>query len=92
VTKPLEQTIRERLMASLVDRVLEKTGGRLTLNTQETADLLGVGEQTVRGQIAAGFLKAQRPGKAFIIAIPHLFDYLENADLNHLMAQSGNGQ
>jgi hypothetical protein len=88
----LSQMTLERIADAMAQRVLTVTEGRVVLYPEDIATITGIGEESIIREINKGTLRGQRPGKRYIVGVGAFFTWLENADINHLLAQSGSGQ
>ena len=52
-----------------------KYAERATLSVEETAELLGLPEQTVYGHVRSGAIRARRLGKRWLILVPALREF-----------------
>lgn len=80
--KPIELkvTLTEQSLQDLAQKISEQIehGKKPYYSTEEVAALLSTSKQTIQNHISKGLLKANKPGKSYIISQKQLEDYVNN--------------
>lgn len=76
----IKVTLTPESMEELAKKVSEKMEGgkKQYYTTEEVAKILSTSKQTIQSHIAKGLLKANKPGKSYIISQKQLEDYVNN--------------
>lgn len=75
----IKVTLTEESLTELANRLREQMDHKKPYyTTEEVATLLSVSKQTIQNHIASGLLKANKPGKSYIISHQNLEDYVNN--------------